>query len=205
MNIICILMGYCFGSFNPAYLIAKLKGKNLRKLGTGNLGTTNATMVLGKKYGIIVFIVDFFKGYLSYKISKNILKRTLIISLLVGVCSIIGHILPFYLDFKGGKGLLTFIGVMFAFDSKMCFVVLLLGALFTYLINYSFVMPYSISILFCIFATISTLNFYIFLITLGSAIILMTKHYENAKKAKDMTDIKVRDYFKSFVFNKKIK
>ena len=196
-------MGYFLGSINPSYILAKKKNINLKEIGSGNLGLTNATMVLGKKSGVIVLIVDFFKGFLAVITSLFIFKRTKVIALLVGAFAIIGHIFPFYLNFSGGKGLLTFIGVMFAYDPMLCISVFLLSCLVTVIINYSVAMPYSITTLFCVLATLKANNIYITLICIFIALIIQLKHLQNYKNAKAKEDIKVSDYFNKFVFENK--
>ena len=200
LDFLCIIMGYLVGSINPAYIISKHKNINLKELGSGNLGTTNATMVLGKKSGLIVFIVDFFKGFSSYVIPYFLLKRKKTICLLVGACAIIGHIYPFYLDFKGGKGLLTFIGVIFGYDPSLCFSLLIISALITALVNYSVAMPFSLTFLFFTTIMLTTKNTLLTLIALLIALIIQIKHFSNFKDAKEKKDLQVRDYFNKFVF-----
>ena len=67
--LICILLAYLIGSLSPSALIAKIKHKDLKKEGTGNLGATNTALVFGQAFGLIVMVFDLFKGFLAVKIS----------------------------------------------------------------------------------------------------------------------------------------
>jgi glycerol-3-phosphate acyltransferase PlsY len=115
MNIFYLLpliLGYVIGSLSPAYLLGWLiKRQDLRKLGDGNLGTTNVKNVLGYGPAIIVAIFDLLKGLLAIYISFK-LGFPSYVSYLSGVLAIIGHIYPFYLRFRGGQGMATAIGLL---------------------------------------------------------------------------------------------
>ena len=112
--IISILISYLLGSINPAYIIGKLRGIDLRTKGTKNLGTKNTYYILGLFPAIMVFIIDFTKGYLSFALAKNIFFLSEIGIYISSFFSIIGHRYPFYLNFKGGKGVASGIGVFVA-------------------------------------------------------------------------------------------
>lgn len=197
-------MGYLLGCISPAALLAKLKHKNLRAEGTGNLGTTNAMMVLGKMSGAIVLLVDLAKGAGAYLLAKWLfpeLGKTA--GLLAGTFTIVGHVFPFYMRFKGGKGLAAFCGMILAY-SPLTFVLLVLAsAAVMFIVNYSFVVPYSLAVLFCAVTTIREGSIWVFLITLAASTLILFKHADNVKKAKKASDIKVRDYVKKYIFKSK--
>lgn len=102
------------GSVPTAYLVGKaLQGKDLRKLGSGNSGATNAFRVLGKKAGFFVFTVDFLKGFLPVLVAEPLfLGHENFIWL--AASPILGHIFTPFLGFKGGKGIATGAGVLLA-------------------------------------------------------------------------------------------
>lgn len=202
MNVVfSIAIGYLLGCISPAALLARLKRKDLRAEGTGNLGTTNAMMVLGKVSGVIVLLVDLAKGAGAYLLAKHLfpeLGKTA--GLLAGTFAVIGHVFPFYLRFKGGKGLAAFCGMIFAYDPFLFLILVLASAAVMFIVNYSFVVPYSLAVLFCAVATVLERNIWIFLITLTASVVILFKHADNVKKAKKASDIKVRDYIKKYVF-----
>lgn len=119
-RIICFAVGYVFGLFQTAYFYGKAHGIDIRQHGSGNSGTTNALRVLGTKAGLIVFAGDCLKCIIAVLITRLIFggSHTSIIYLLAlytaaGV--IIGHNYPFYMKFKGGKGIAATAGLVLSF------------------------------------------------------------------------------------------
>jgi glycerol-3-phosphate acyltransferase PlsY len=115
--IVGVLIAYLAGSIPSAYIAGKLRGIDLRKHGSGNLGATNVVRVLGAKTGAVVFIADLLKGFLPVyflPIYTETLKPELW-ALVYGVAAIFGHVKPIFLLWKGGgKGVATASGVFLA-------------------------------------------------------------------------------------------
>ncbi|OHB60055.1 MAG: acyl-phosphate glycerol 3-phosphate acyltransferase [Planctomycetes bacterium RBG_13_46_10] len=114
--IILIIGAYLVGSIPFGLLIAKAHGKDLRSIGSGNIGATNVARALGRKWAYLCFLLDMLKGALPMFIVGNYrLQFTnyqfLWLWLAVGCAAILGHIFPLYLKFKGGKGVATSLGV----------------------------------------------------------------------------------------------
>lgn len=131
---VCLLIGYLFGTIQPAFLIGKMKHIDIREHGSGNSGTTNAMRVLGKKVGAIVFFVDGFKAIIAITIVRfaflGVVDYVFVLLMYTGLGVIIGHNFPFYMNFKGGKGIAASAGVILAsFDYK-----LIILAAFTFII-----------------------------------------------------------------------
>lgn len=111
-RLICILIGYCIGCIESAHVVGKLWRVDLRQHGSGNLGTTNALRVLGKKAGAMVFIGDIMKSVIAFLICRAVFKENATVAGLFGsVGAVLGHNYPFYLNFKGGKGIAVMIGM----------------------------------------------------------------------------------------------
>ena len=117
---VIILGSYLLGSIPAGYLAGRIAGIDIRKTGSGNVGATNVTRTLGKRYGYPVFAVDFLKGLAAVSMSILIAKRaqsdwssTELCGIVGGVSSVIGHAFPVWLQFKGGKGVATSAGVIF--------------------------------------------------------------------------------------------
>jgi len=110
-----IIGAYLLGSIPFGLLIAKAHGKDLRSIGSGNIGATNVSRALGRKWAYICFVLDVLKGMVPMMVTMIIAKPTEIVMLLlwlvVGCAAISGHIFPIYLKFKGGKGVATSFGV----------------------------------------------------------------------------------------------
>lgn len=125
-RLICLIIGYCIGCIETAHVVGKLWKVDLRKHGSGNLGTTNALRVLGKKAGAMVFIGDILKSVIAYLICRAIFKDNGTIAGLFGSAgAVLGHNYPFYLNFKGGKGIAVMIGMTaalaFTTDIRLAF------------------------------------------------------------------------------------
>jgi acyl phosphate:glycerol-3-phosphate acyltransferase len=113
------LGAYLIGSIPSGYLVGLIKGVDLRKAGSGNIGATNALRVLGKKWGYLVFAADIFKGWLSVMLAYLLASRFapdqfVIAGILAAFFAVIGHNFPVWLGFKGGKGIATSAGIMIA-------------------------------------------------------------------------------------------
>lgn len=117
--IIWCLVSYLVGSISWSYLITwKVNGCDLRTFGSGNLGATNAGRLLGKKWAIVIYLLDFAKGligtYVPYLLAEVPIWNDIPLPIAGGFLTVIGHIFPFYLKFKGGKGVATGSGVVLA-------------------------------------------------------------------------------------------
>lgn len=116
-RILCFVVGYLFGLIQTAYIYGKIHGIDIREHGSGNSGTTNALRILGKKAGLIVFLGDFLKAVAACVIARmagtfffpDIVYPMI---LLAGLGVVIGHNFPFYMGFKGGKGIAATAGVI---------------------------------------------------------------------------------------------
>jgi glycerol-3-phosphate acyltransferase PlsY len=128
--IFSLLMGYLLGCIQSAYLLGRLIGKvDIRDHGSGNAGASNITVKLGLGYGVIVGLVDFFKGFFAVLVIKWIYPENPELAYLSGLMAVIGHIFPFYLNFRGGKGVATLVGMMFGVNWILGLVFVLLVAI----------------------------------------------------------------------------
>ena len=112
---IMIVIAYLLGSVPFGLIIAKSHGKDLRSIGSGNIGATNVSRALGKKWGYICFFLDLLKGLLPTLVATKLLSEPpttlqLLLWLAVGISAVLGHVFPIYLKFKGGKGVATSFG-----------------------------------------------------------------------------------------------
>lgn len=196
------LIGYSLGCISPSAIISKVKHKNLREEGTGNLGATNVTMVMGKGWGVFVMLFDIAKGAGAFLLASLVFPSLSYAGLIAGLFAMLGHIFPFYLRFRGGKGLATFAGTALAYNPLMFFILLAACMAVMFIANYSFVVPYSAAVLFCLCASLYSMDICVLIITAIMGILIVWKHFGNFRKAKDGEDIKVRDYIKNHIFNK---
>ena len=132
-----ILIGYLFGCFQTSYILGRLlMKKDIREHGTSNAGASNATIVFGWKFGVTTALVDIGKTILAVTITGLLFKDDIILKYLAGSFCIVGHIFPFYLNFKGGKGFASYIGLILAFDWKLGLIIMGLCLLITVLTDY---------------------------------------------------------------------
>ena len=124
IRIVCLLIGYAFGLFQTAYIIGKLHGIDIREHGSGNSGTTNMLRTLGTRYGLLTFAGDCLKCVAAICLVRLLFGKShadmlplLVIYTAAGV--ILAHDFPFYLRFRGGKGIAATAGLVFSFDPIM--------------------------------------------------------------------------------------
>ena len=206
---ISTLFGYLLGSISPAAFIARIKKINLRKSGTGNLGATNTTLVFGKKFGIIVMAFDILKSALAVIIARLIFPEVgALAGLIAGASAVVGHMFPFYMKFKGGKGLAAYGGMVLAFDPLLFLILLCLGLLSMIVINYGVALTYAAAILFPVLVGIKywTSAFILPLILISAAvsILLMVKHIDNILKVAREQEYTMRQFLKK-IFSKGFK
>lgn len=112
-----ILFGYLLGSCPTGYVVVKLMiGEDIRKFGSGNIGATNVSRVLGKKWAIVTAIADMLKGGVAVLIAMLAGVNSPAVLSLIGFAGVLGHDYPVWLRFKGGKGVATTFGVFGCFD-----------------------------------------------------------------------------------------
>lgn len=201
-NICCILIGYLFGCFSPATMIAKRKGVDLRAEGSGNPGGTNTMLVVGPKYGFTVMILDALKAIAAAKVARWLFPKLAAAGLVAALGAIIGHVWPFWMGFRGGKGLASFAGMILYFDWPLFLLLLLVGMVLMLIVNYSFIAPMSAAVLFPVFAWIRTKSRKVFLVTATASAIIIKKHWSNIGKALRGEDVRVREYIRGHLLAK---
>ena len=137
-RVICLLIGYVFGLFQTAYIYGRLHGIDIRNYGSGNAGTTNTLRVFGTKAGLLVLFGDIMKCILAVVITDVVFKNThgdevYLLKMYAAAGAIIGHNFPFYLKFKGGKGIAATAGLILSFHPYLIpmGLILFFGAFFT--------------------------------------------------------------------------
>ena len=187
-------IGYGIGQLSPVALISKLKNKDLRENGTGNLGATNTMLVFGKAYGIAVMIFDVLKAYIAIKIAKALFPKFVFAGLVAGCFSVIGHIFPAYLNFRGGKGVATFAGMMLAYDIRVLLGLLLVAIIIMVVTDTGYYGPVSAMILFPVWLWLKIKSIVVFGSVAAVGGLIVYKHKENFAKSKEGKEIRVREF-----------
>ena len=120
VRVICLVIGYVFGLFQTAYIYGRLHGIDIRNYGSGNAGTTNTLRVFGTKAGLLVLAGDIMKCILAVVLTGIIFGNShtdmiYLLKMYTAAGAIIGHNFPFYLKFKGGKGIAATAGLILSF------------------------------------------------------------------------------------------
>ena len=204
MNIIqgstSVLIGYLFGCFHTSYFISKMVSqKDIREIGSGNAGASNVTSELGWKYGILTGFVDVLKAYIPTQIVLYIFPgayQPLDLIALAGTGAVLGHIYPFFLDFRGGKGIACYIGLLLAMDWKIG-VATIIGLIFiTIITDYVAVGSITLYIIIPLLAYYRDHSD----VVIGCAVVLfgvgMIKHWINVHRILGGTETGLRSVFK---------
>ncbi|MGL5050333.1 MAG: glycerol-3-phosphate 1-O-acyltransferase PlsY [Fusobacteriaceae bacterium] len=135
--LIMVVISYLFGALPNGVWVGKIsKNIDIREYGSKNSGATNAYRILGAKYGILVLILDALKGYLPLLIASSVFGITGTALISLGLVAIIGHTLSIFLNFNGGKGVATSLGVFLFLFPKGILLVFLIFSLVVYFTKY---------------------------------------------------------------------
>lgn len=159
-RVICLIAGYIFGLFQTGYFYGKLNNIDIRQHGSGNSGTTNALRVLGVKAGIIVFAGDFLKTVIVCCLVRLVFagkpEMVYLLMMYAGLGAVLGHNYPFYLHFKGGKGIAATAGLIVSMDWRTTLICLALFvgavAITRFVSLGSLLVAAAMCITFCLFA-----------------------------------------------------
>ncbi|HIC09305.1 MAG TPA: glycerol-3-phosphate 1-O-acyltransferase PlsY [Aquificales bacterium] len=191
MEVLLILISFFLGSIPFGYLLGLLKGVDIRRHGSGNVGATNVARVLGKKYGVIVYILDFLKGFIPTFLAAKLFGIDSWITALVGLAAVLGHMFSPFLGFRGGKGVATASGVLFGISPLLGFIVLAVWFL-TFKRSGYVSLGSIVAALFSIFL-VGVLNYPFpikFLVTI-TAVLILVKHKSNLERLMEGRELKV--------------
>lgn len=128
IGIVFVVAAYLIGNLNFAYILVKfLKNEDVRNYGSGNAGTTNVLRVMGKNVAIPVFLLDAFKGTLVVLVGRYALNVDEVFLVLGGIAVVAGHNWPVFLQFRGGKGTATSLGVFLVYDWEVAVIAIMIG------------------------------------------------------------------------------
>ena len=129
LRILLLIIGYFIGNIETGYIFGKIHKMDIRNYGSGNAGATNTLRVLGPKAGLVVFLGDFCKSLIPCLVVRFIFRDNISLSyiymLYIGLGVVLGHNFPFYLGFKGGKGVASTAGIIMALDIRIAVVCLI--------------------------------------------------------------------------------
>ena len=191
-----ILLGYLLGCSSMAYYIGKWKKQDLRTGGSGNLGASNAAVLLGWGAGVSVAVHDIAKGALAVLAAKWLFPELEYAGVAAGVACVLGHIFPFYLKFKGGKGLASYFGMTLALNWKLALLTAVVIVLVTLITDYISVGTFSTILLVPTYTAITTHNLLLTLILCIATGVMIFKHWENVVRIATGKEIGLRSTVK---------
>jgi len=144
IRVVCVVIGYVFGLFQTGYLYGRMHGIDIREHGSGNAGATNALRTLGKKAGVITFLGDALKCLFASLLVRRLFAGAypseanmgVLLGMYASLGAILGHNFPFYLRFKGGKGIAATGGLLASLDIPLTLLAILIFAGTTALTRY---------------------------------------------------------------------
>ena len=191
-HMIAAVLGYLLGCSNMAYYLAKIRKADLTKNGTGNLGASNATVLLGWKAGILVAVHDIGKSVLAVLAAQWLFPGAENIGALAGIASVLGHIFPFYLKFKGGKGFASYMGMTLALNWKLALCLIAAVILVTLITDYIVCGTLTTIITVPIYMGIAAHSFLLAGILLIGTAVILYKHRENFPRMLNGTELGLR-------------
>ena len=152
-RLICLGIGYVFGLFQTGYIYGRMHGMDIRKHGSGNAGSTNALRTMGVKAGAITLLGDCFKCVIAVLVVRGIFASRCpeilpLLSMYAGFGAVLGHNYPFYLGFKGGKGIAATAGMILATDLRMAAVCLVVFVVIVAVTRYVSLGSLGVTVLF---------------------------------------------------------
>ncbi len=195
--VICSLIGYTIGNINPAYIISRHRGFDIRQRGSGNAGASNVMMTMGKKAGAATALFDIFKAVAASLIAYHLFPALRCAKIISGSACILGHIFPVLMNFHGGKGLACLAGMIAAFDPRI-FITLLIAELVVGLsLDYVCVVPITGSIIFTAIYALITGDPAGTAVLAIVAVVILLKHIENLRRIQNGTEAHI-----SFLWHK---
>lgn len=195
--LVCILIGYLLGNISPAYLFGKTKGYDIREEGSGNVGATNAFILVGKHAFFITAALDIFKSFAAWKLCQALFPTLAAAGALAAVACILGHMYPAFLGFRGGKGLASLGGTILAWRWKWFILLLAVAVIIAFATRYICLVAPTMSIVFpaCFYWRTHLLISAVILLV--PAIPIFAKHWENFIHIREGTEMRT-----SFIWNK---
>lgn len=190
-----LIIGYFFGCINLSYILSKIKGFDIREVGSGNAGASNVVIVIGRKIGLSIAVLDILKAFLAFRLAQSLFPEAYSGSIsyagvIAGVGAVIGHVFPFYMGFKGGKGLACFGGIVLAIN-HLLFIILFIAAFMIAMITdyicfapitMAFIVPITVGVLYKTWIPSA-------IIAVASAVLLM-KHRQNIERIRSGEELR---------------
>jgi len=189
--VVSALLGYVLGCSNMALYISALKGVKLTENGTGNLGASNAMLLMGWGAGILVGLHDIGKAALAVWLARRLFPGVALVGLTAGAAAVVGHMFPFYLRFRGGKGFASYLGMILAINWKFALAVYAAVLIITLVTNYIVIATMTTVVVFPVYLAFAV-GWVAVLIAAAVSLVIVWKHRENFVRLKNGTEVGFR-------------
>lgn len=186
--LIVAILAYLVGCSNMAVYLAKLRNVDLKN-GSGNPGTSNATILMGWGAGVLVGIHDIGKGILAVLLAELAFPQIPYIGAVAGVACVLGHIFPAFMKFKGGKGFASFIGMTVALNWKFALIILAVVVIVTLITDYLVVGTVTMVVATPVVVGILAHSVLLTVIICVATAVILYRHRENYTKIRNGTEI----------------
>ena len=194
--LIAAAMSYLLGSSSMTWYLGKLKNVDVRGKGTGNLGASNATVLMGWGAGVLVAVHDIGKAILAVVLARWLFPDLAYVGELAGVACVLGHMYPFYLGFRGGKGLASFMGMTIALNIGLAAAAAVLLVLVTVLSDFIALGTTAVVIAVPVGLWLLTGDIWAGVILLAASAVMIAKHLDNFRRILGGTEIGLRSTIK---------
>lgn len=187
-----VLLGYLLGCSHMAFYISKLKKLDIRSAGSGNLGASNATVLFGWGSGVLVGLHDILKAFLAVLLAKWLFPDAPYAGAAAGIAAVLGHIFPFYLNFRGGKGLASYFGMALALSWKLALVLGVVIVLATLITDFISVGALTTILVAPVYIGITTQDLILVAILCVGTAVMFYRHWENILRIARKEEIGLR-------------
>lgn len=190
------LAAYLIGCSNMALYIAKVRKVDLKKHGSGNPGASNAAILMGWRAGVAVAIHDIGKAWLAVFLAGLLFPQLPAVRETAGIACVLGHIFPFYMRFKGGKGFASYLGMTLALNWKFALIMMAVVLLVTVIADYIVVGTFTTIAVVPVYFGMATHSVAAALLLLAGSVAIFCRHWENICRIRKGTEIGLRSTIK---------
>ncbi|WP_265034558.1 MULTISPECIES: glycerol-3-phosphate 1-O-acyltransferase PlsY [unclassified Wolbachia] len=174
MLVIVLILSYILGSIPFSLIITRIKGINLREIGSGNIGATNVARTGNKFLAALALLLDSLKGFIAVYIAQQFCDNN---DFYIYVSAILGHMFPIWLKFKGGKGVSTTLGVLIALNMPIALIFIFAWIVVFFIFRYSSLASLTATAIAVITSFFFKVDLFLTLLIIGALIFL--KHHRN--------------------------
>lgn len=190
------LAAYLIGCSNMALYIARAKNVDMKKHGSGNPGASNAAILMGWRAGVAVAVHDIGKAWLAVFLAGLLFPQLPVVRETAGIACVLGHIFPFYMRFKGGKGFASYLGMTLALNWKFALIMMAVVLLVTVIGDYIVLGTFTTITVVPVYFGLSTHSLLAALVLLAGSTAIFCRHWENIQKLRAGTEIGLRSTIK---------